>query len=89
MQAGGESIIEIEVLDIGPLTKMGENKPPEIIEIDIKDKKNAPKKIDPVEKAKKSKDLIEDRVFMARLAEQACCYEDMLEYLTEILDEKT
>jgi len=26
---------------------------------------------------------------MSRLAEQACCYDDMLEYLSELLDEKT
>lgn len=26
---------------------------------------------------------------MSRLSEQACCFDDMLEFLTEILDEKT
>lgn len=26
---------------------------------------------------------------MSRLAEQACCFDDMLEFLNEMLDEKT
>jgi len=26
---------------------------------------------------------------MSRLAEQACCYEDMLEFLNDLLEEKT
>jgi 14-3-3 protein epsilon len=33
--------------------------------------------------------LIEDRTFMARLAEQACCFDDMIDFLSELLEEKT
>lgn len=75
-----------EVLDIGPLTKMLQEKVPEVIDLKSKEAKI---KVDLAEMQRKHLFLIEDRTFMSRLAEQACCYDDMLEYLTELLDEKT
>lgn len=81
-----EAPAEPEVIDIGPLTKMVAEKQPEVVDPKAKDVK---KKVDPLEKKRQQEALIEDRTFMSRLAEQACCSEDMLEFLSEVLDEKT
>lgn len=62
-----DSNLETEVIDIGPLVKMGADKVDPVI-TNPKDLK-AKIILDPVTKAKNSAILIEDRVFMSRLAE--------------------
>ena len=81
------SPLETETIDVGPLNRMAAEKQPDPIN-KLKDAQKQVK-IDPLTHAKQSKALIEDRVFMSRLAEQACCYEDMIEFLSDILDAKT